>query len=52
MDTVTFDTLKFAQHLEQAGLEPKQAAVFGEAQKEAFNETLSLRLSLRLIRMI
>ncbi len=39
MSTATFDTLKFAQNLEQAGLEPKQAAAFAKAQKEALIET-------------
>ncbi len=45
MTIATFDTLKFAQRLEQAGLEPKQAAAFAEAQKEALSETLDDRVA-------
>ena len=45
MSLTTFDTLKFAQHLEEAGLERKQAIAFAEAQKEAFAEAIETQLA-------
>ena len=41
MTTVTFDTLKFVNRLEQAGLTRAQASEFAEAQKEVFEESLA-----------
>ncbi len=41
----TFDTLKFAQRLEEAGLERKQAIAFAEAQKDAFAEAIETQLA-------
>ena len=45
MSLTTFDTLKFAQRLEEAGLEHKQAVAFAEAQKEAFAEAIETQLA-------
>ena len=45
MSLTTFDTLKFAQRLEKAGLEREQAVAFAEAQKEAFAETIETQLA-------
>ena len=45
MGLTTFDTLKFAQRLEAAGLERKQAAAFAEAQKDAFAEAIETQLA-------
>ena len=45
MSVTTFDTLKFAQRLENAGLEPKQAGAFAEAQKEVFAEAIETQLT-------
>jgi hypothetical protein len=36
MTTIAFDTLKFAQRLEQAGVPRNQAEAFAEAQKDFF----------------
>ena len=38
MNTLAFDTLKFAQTLEQAGMENKQAEAMAAAQREVFNQ--------------
>jgi len=38
MTTITFDTLKFAQRLEQAGVPRNQAEAFAEAQKDFLDE--------------
>ena len=38
MTTIAFDTLKFAQRLEQAGVPRNQAEAFAEAQKDFFDE--------------
>ena len=35
MATITFDTLKFTQRLEQAGISHDQAVAMAEAQKES-----------------
>ncbi|MGC1376144.1 MAG: hypothetical protein WA821_07980 [Anaerolineales bacterium] len=45
MSTITFDTLKFAERLEKAGLTREQAAAFAEAQKDAFSEALDTTLA-------
>jgi len=37
MTTITFDTLKFTQHLERAGISHEQAVAFTEAQKESLS---------------
>jgi len=37
MTTITFDTLKFTQHLERAGISHEQAVAFAEAQKESLS---------------
>ena len=47
MSVTTFDTLKFAQRLENAGLEREQAVAFAEAQKEAFAEAIETQLATR-----
>lgn len=36
MATITFDTLKFSEKLEKAGLPREQVAAIAEAQKDAF----------------
>jgi len=38
--TITFDTFKFVDRLERAGLSREQAAGIVEAQKDAFSEPL------------
>lgn len=40
-----FDTLKFVERLEKAGVPREQAAAFSEAQKEAFAEALDTSLA-------
>ena len=45
MATITFDTLKFVERLEKAGVPREQAAAFSEAQKEAFAEALDISLA-------
>jgi hypothetical protein len=40
MATITFDTLKFVERLEKAGVSREQATAFADAQKEAFSEAL------------
>jgi hypothetical protein len=45
MATITFDTLKFVERLEKAGVPREQAAAFSEAQKEAFAEALDTSLA-------
>ena len=40
MRATTFDTLKFAERLEKAGLTREQASAIAEAQKEAISEAL------------
>jgi len=40
MSTITFDTFKFVDRLEKAGLSREQAAAIVEAQREAFSEAL------------
>ena len=45
MSTITFDTLKFAERLERAGLSREQAAAIAEAQREALAEALDSTLA-------
>ena len=45
MATITFDTLKFAEKLEKAGLPRGQAAAIAEAQKDAFAEAMDSQLA-------
>ena len=45
MATITFDTLKFVERLEKAGVTREQAAAFADAQKEAFSEALDTTLA-------
>jgi len=40
MSTITFDTFKFVDRLEKAGLSREQATAIVEAQREAFSEAL------------
>jgi hypothetical protein len=44
MTSVTFDTLKFVEKLEKAGVPRDQAAAIAEAQKDAFAEAMDSRL--------
>jgi hypothetical protein len=48
MTTITFDTLKFAKRLQQAGLSEEQASAIAEAQKDAFAEALDTSLATKL----
>jgi len=45
MATITFDTLKFVERLEKAGVPRDQATAFSDAQKEAFAEALDTSLA-------
>jgi protein tyrosine phosphatase len=45
MATITFDTLKFAQKLEQAGVPRNQAEAFAEAQKDFLDEITQAELA-------
>jgi hypothetical protein len=45
MATITFDTLKFAQKLEQAGVPRNQAEAFAEAQKDFLGEITQAELA-------
>ena len=45
MSTITFDTFKFVDRLEKAGLSREQAAAIVEAQKDAFSEALDNALA-------
>jgi hypothetical protein len=45
MATITFDTLKFVERLEKAGVSREQATAFADAQKEAFSEALDTTLA-------
>ena len=47
MATITFDTLKFVEKLEKAGLPRDQAAAIAEAQKDAFSESLDSMIASR-----
>lgn len=48
MSTITFDTLKFADKLEKAGLTREQAAAIAEAQKDALGEALDSTLATKM----
>ena len=45
MSTTTFDTFKFVDRLEKAGLSRYQAAAIAEAQKESLAEALDTTLA-------
>ena len=45
MGVITFDTLKFVEKLEKAGVSREQAAAFADAQKEAFSEALDTSIA-------
>lgn len=45
MATITFDTLKFVEKLERAGVSREQASAFADAQKEAFSEALDTSIA-------
>ena len=45
MTTITFDTLKFAQKLEQSGVPRNQAEAFAEAQKGFLDEITKAELA-------
>jgi len=47
MSTITFDTFKFVNRLEKAGLSREQAAAIVEAQQGAFDEALDSTLATR-----
>ncbi len=47
MSSVTFDTFKFVDKLEKAGLSREQAAAIVEAQKDALSEALDTNVSTR-----
>ncbi len=40
MSAITFDTLKFVERLEKAGVSREHASAIAEAQKDAFAEAL------------
>lgn len=48
MSAITFDTLKFANRLKEAGLTDQQAQAIAEAQKDAFAEALDTTLATKL----
>jgi len=43
MTTITFDTLKFVERLERAGVPRAQASAIAEAQKEAIDSQLATK---------
>ena len=45
MATVTFDTLKFVEKLEKAGMSRDQASALAEAQKDAFSEAMDSQIA-------
>ncbi len=45
MSTITFDTFKFVDRLEKAGLSREQASAIVDAQKDAFAEALDSALA-------
>lgn len=45
MSVITFDTLKFVERLEKAGVTREQAVAFADEQKEAFSEALDTTLA-------
>jgi len=48
MTTIAFDTLKFTQRLEQAGIPHDQAVAMVEAQKESLSEIMEAHLATKL----
>ena len=48
MTTVTFDTLKFTQRLEKAGIPHDQAVAMAEAQKESLSEIMEAHLATKM----
>jgi hypothetical protein len=48
MATITFDTLKFAERLEKAGMTREQASAIAEAQKDALSEALDTTLATKM----
>lgn len=48
MPTITFDTLKFVERLEKAGIPRAQAAAFSDAQKDILAEALDTSLATKL----
>ena len=47
MASITIDTLKYAQQLQQAGVPHEQAKVFSEVQKNSLSEVLGSQLATR-----
>ena len=47
MSTITFDTFKFVDRLEKAGLSREQASAIVEAQKDAFAEAIDVNIATR-----
>ncbi|MDD2811629.1 DUF1640 domain-containing protein [Rhodoferax sp.] len=45
MSTITFDTFKFVDRLEKAGMPREQAAAFAQAQQDSLSEALESTLS-------
>lgn len=45
MATITFDTLKFTQRLESAGIPHDQAVAMVEAQKESLSEIMEAHIA-------
>ena len=45
MTTITFDTFKFVDRLEKAGLSREQASAIVDAQRDAFSEALDSTLA-------
>ena len=45
MSTIAFDTLKFVERLEKAGMPREQASALAEVQKEVFAEALDSTLA-------
>ncbi len=45
MTTITFDTLKFTQRLEQSGIPREQAIAMAEAHKESLSEIMEAHLA-------
>jgi len=48
MTTITFDTLKFTQRLEQAGFPHDQAVAMVEAQKESLSEIMEAHIATKM----
>ncbi len=45
MSSITFDTLKYAERLEQAGISREQAKAFAEMQKDSLSEVMDAQLA-------